>query len=162
MGALLAYVGRGTLNFLHYTGGIARLGKDAAYWTLWAPLCGKGIKGRAAIHQMVLTGVSAVPIVSLISFFVGLVLAIQTAYELRKYGGTVYVVNLVAVAMSRQLGPLMTPPCMFPNGVKSPSCTRISAVRRPGSKPVRRTPRNSGRPVSFSLMLRKVAAIFSS
>ena len=57
---------------------------------------------------MVLTGVSAIPIVSLISFFVGLVLAFQTAYELRKYGGTVYVVDLVAVAMSRQLGPLMT------------------------------------------------------
>lgn len=108
MGSFLAYVGRGTLNFLRYAGGIARLGIDAAYWTLWAPLCGKGIKGRAAIHQMVLTGVSAVPIVSLISFFVGLVLAFQTAYELRKYGGTVYVVNLVAVAMSRQLGPLMT------------------------------------------------------
>ncbi len=108
MGALLAYIGRGTLNFLRYAGGITRLGKDAAYWTLWAPLRGKGIKGRSAIHQMVLTGVSAVPIVSLISFFVGLVLAFQTAYELRKYGGTVYVVNLVAVAMSRQLGPLMT------------------------------------------------------
>jgi phospholipid/cholesterol/gamma-HCH transport system permease protein len=57
---------------------------------------------------MVLTGVNAIPIVCLIALFIGLILAFQSAYELRKYGGTVYVVNLVAVAITRQLGPLMT------------------------------------------------------
>lgn len=108
MGVFLAFVGRNTLTFLRYAGGVTQLGKQAAYWTLWAPLRGKGLRGRSAIHQMVLTGVNAVPIVALIALFVGLVLAFQGAYELRKYGGTVYVVNLVAVAMTRQLGPLMT------------------------------------------------------
>lgn len=108
MGTFLAYVGQRSLAFLRYVGGVARLGRDAAYWTLVAPVRGKGLRGKAAIHQMVLTGVNAIPIVSLIAIFVGLILAFQSAYELRKYGGTVYVVNLVAVAMSRQLGPLMT------------------------------------------------------
>lgn len=108
MGAFLAFVGRSTLNLLRYVGGVARLSKQAGYWTLVAPVQGKGLRGRAAIHQMVLTGVNAVPIVSLIAIFVGLILAFQTAYELRKYGGTVFVVDLVAVAMTRQLGPLMT------------------------------------------------------
>lgn len=108
MATFLAYVGRGALNVLGYAGGIAHLGKDTAYWTLWAPLRGKGLKGRTAIQQMVVTGVNATPIVSLIALFVGLILAFQSAYELRKYGGTIYVVNLVAVAMTRQLGPLMT------------------------------------------------------
>ncbi|MBI4467081.1 MAG: ABC transporter permease [Acidobacteria bacterium] len=108
MGAWLAFVGRNTLAFLRYSGGVARLGGDAAYWTLVAPWRGKGLRVRATIHQMVLTGVNAVPIVSLIALFVGMILAFQSAYELRKYGGTVFVVNLVAVAMTRQLGPLMT------------------------------------------------------
>ena len=108
MGAFLAYVGRGSLAFVRYLGGMTRLGKDAAYWTLIAPFRGRGLRFKAAIHQMVLVGVNAIPIVSLIALFVGLILAFQTAYELRKYGGTVYVVNLVAVAMTRQLGPLMT------------------------------------------------------
>lgn len=105
---MLAAVGRRTLDLLDYVGGLARLGKNAAYWALVAPVRGKGLRVQATIHQMVLTGVSAIPIVSLIALFVGLILAFQSAYELRKYGGTVYVVNLVAVAMTRQLGPLMT------------------------------------------------------
>lgn len=108
MTAILSAVGRTAIAFLAYVGGLARLGKDAAYWTLVAPLRGKGLRARASIHQMVLTGVNAIPIVSLIALFVGLILAFQSAYELRKYGGTNFVVDLVAVAMSRQLGPLMT------------------------------------------------------
>lgn len=108
MGAFLAIVGHNSLAFVRYVGGMTSLGKDAAYWTLVAPLRGKGLRGRATVHQMVLTGVNAIPIVSLIALFVGLILAFQSAYELRKYGGTVFVVNLVAVAMTRQLGPLMT------------------------------------------------------
>jgi phospholipid/cholesterol/gamma-HCH transport system permease protein len=108
MGSFLAYVGSNSLGFVRYVGGMAGLGKDAAYWTLVAPLRGRGLRVKAAIHQMVLTGVNAIPIVSLIALFVGLILAFQSAYELRKYGGTVFVVNLVAVAMTRQLGPLMT------------------------------------------------------
>ncbi len=108
MGNFIGLVGRTTLAVVRYLGGTAQLGKDAAYWTVVAPARGRGLRGRAAIHQMVLTGVSAVPIVSLIALFVGLILAFQSAYELRKYGGTVFVVNLVAVAMTRQLGPLMT------------------------------------------------------
>ncbi|MEE8199931.1 MAG: ABC transporter permease [Candidatus Acidoferrales bacterium] len=108
MGSFLAFLGRGTVGFLRYAGGIARLGKDAAYWTVVAPARGKGLRGRAALHQMVLVGVNAIPIVSLIALSVGLILAFQSAYELRKYGGTVFVVNLVAVAMTRTLGPLMT------------------------------------------------------
>ena len=108
MGNFIGLVGRTTLAVVRYLGGTAQLGKDAAYWTVVAPARGRGLRGRAALRQMVLTGVSAVPIVSLIALFVGLILAFQSAYELRKYGGTVFVVNLVAVAMTRQLGPLMT------------------------------------------------------
>ena len=108
MGNFIGLVGRTTLAVVRYLGGTAQLGKDAAYWTVVAPARGRGLRGRAALHQMVLTGVSAVPIVSLIALFVGLILAFQSAYELRKYGGTVFVVNLVAVPMTRQLGPLMT------------------------------------------------------
>jgi phospholipid/cholesterol/gamma-HCH transport system permease protein len=108
MRAFLASLGRIAQGFVGYLGGITLLGKDAAYWTVVAPVAGRGLRGRAAIHQMVLTGVNAIPIVSLIAVFVGLILAFQTAYELRKYGGTIYVIDIVAVALTRELGPLMT------------------------------------------------------
>ncbi len=53
-------------------------------------------------------GVEAVPIVSLISFFVGTILALQGAYELRRLGAIQLVASAVAISMTRELGPLMT------------------------------------------------------
>jgi len=53
-------------------------------------------------------GVRALPILSLITFFIGLILALQSAYELRKFGAINYVASAVAISMSRELGPLIT------------------------------------------------------
>ena len=53
-------------------------------------------------------GVEAIPIVSLISFFVGMILALQGAYELRTLGALQLVASAVAISMTRELGPLMT------------------------------------------------------
>ena len=61
-----------------------------------------------AIHQAMAVGVEALPITSLISFFIGAILAVQRAYELRKFGAMHLVASAVAVSMTRELGPLMT------------------------------------------------------
>jgi phospholipid/cholesterol/gamma-HCH transport system permease protein len=53
-------------------------------------------------------GVEAVPIVSLISFFVGTILALQGAYQLRKLGALQLVADAVAIIVTRELGPLIT------------------------------------------------------
>jgi len=53
-------------------------------------------------------GVGALPILSLITFFIGLILALQSAYELRKFGALTYVASAVAISMTRELGPLIT------------------------------------------------------
>ncbi len=53
-------------------------------------------------------GVQAVPIVSLISFFVGTILALQGAYQLRKLGALQLVADAVAIIVTRELGPLIT------------------------------------------------------
>ena len=66
------------------------------------------MKWRSAIHQMVLAGVDSIPIVALISLFIGIVLALQGAYQLAKFGATYFVTALVGVSMTRELGPLMT------------------------------------------------------
>lgn len=108
MTAILAFIGRGAMAFLGYLGGLTRLARDAAWWTVVAPAKGKGLKWPAAVHQMVLTGIDSIPIVSLISFFIGLILALQGAYALERFGATNYVVDMVAISMTRELGPLMT------------------------------------------------------
>jgi phospholipid/cholesterol/gamma-HCH transport system permease protein len=53
-------------------------------------------------------GANAVSIVVLISFLIGLIMAFQSAIPMRQFGVELYVADLVAIAMLRELGPLMT------------------------------------------------------
>ena len=53
-------------------------------------------------------GVEALPIVSLITFFIGTIFALQAAYELRRFGALELTATAVAVSITRELGPLMT------------------------------------------------------
>jgi phospholipid/cholesterol/gamma-HCH transport system permease protein len=54
------------------------------------------------------TGVNALPIVGLISFLLGLVIAFMSSLQLRQFGANIYVASLVAIAMISELGPIMT------------------------------------------------------
>ncbi len=104
----LEATGKATLGALAYVGGLARLGGRAAHYTFIAPFQGKPLRIERAIHQAMLVGVLALPILSLITFFIGVILALQGAYELRKFGALHYVAQAVAISMTRELGPLMT------------------------------------------------------
>lgn len=53
-------------------------------------------------------GVEALPIVALISFLVGLILAFVGSLQLQQFGASIYVANLVGVAMAREMGAIMT------------------------------------------------------
>jgi phospholipid/cholesterol/gamma-HCH transport system permease protein len=108
MTGVLAFIGRSGLELVHYGSGLYDLTRKAAYWTFVAPLKGQGLKWGSAIHQMVLAGVNSIPIVFLISLFIGVILALQGAYELQKFGAGTYVTALVGVSMTRELGPLIT------------------------------------------------------
>jgi len=63
---------------------------------------------QRAVSQAMQTGVGALPILSLITFFIGLILALQSAYELRRFGAMNFVASAVAISMTRELGPLIT------------------------------------------------------
>jgi phospholipid/cholesterol/gamma-HCH transport system permease protein len=53
-------------------------------------------------------GVEAIPIVSLITFLFGLIMALQTAHELKKFGMLNLVADTVVISILRELGPLLT------------------------------------------------------
>lgn len=108
MTAVLAFFGRKMLAFIRYVSGLYDLGVKAAYWTFVAPFKGRQVKWGSAVHQMVLAGVDSIPIVALISTFIGIVLGLQGAHELAKFGATYFVTALVGVSMTRELGPLIT------------------------------------------------------
>ncbi len=90
-----------TKEFITYTGEI-----------VWALIQSFGHPGRIRWADTFLVaeraGVDALPIVALISFIVGLVMAFQAAVPMRMFGAELYVANLIGIAMVRELGPLMT------------------------------------------------------
>jgi phospholipid/cholesterol/gamma-HCH transport system permease protein len=66
------------------------------------------IRFTALVSQMEQAGLNALPIVGLISFLVGLVLAYQGADQLSRFGAQVFTVNLVAIGVLREMGILLT------------------------------------------------------
>jgi phospholipid/cholesterol/gamma-HCH transport system permease protein len=79
------------------------------YARLTLRLPGTHRSGRQAVwDQRVRVGVRSLPIVCLVISFVGMILAFQMAYVLRNFGTDYLVPAVVAVAMLRELGPLLT------------------------------------------------------
>lgn len=62
----------------------------------------------ALVHHMQAVGLSAIPIVALMGFLIGIVLAFQGAAQLQQFGAEVFVVDLIAVSILRELGMLLT------------------------------------------------------
>jgi phospholipid/cholesterol/gamma-HCH transport system permease protein len=106
--ALVAQIGESVIDGLAYLGSLATLGVRASYYTFVGPFRGKPLRLQRAISQAMDVGVRALPILSLITFFIGLILALQAAYELRKFGAIGLVATAVAISMTRELGPLIT------------------------------------------------------
>lgn len=87
---IVAFIGEMTLAFLKMLVGKARF-RTSDTWLV--------------IQQ---TGVEALPIVALISFLVGLIMGFVGAVQLQQFGASIYVANLVGLAMVREMGVLMT------------------------------------------------------
>jgi phospholipid/cholesterol/gamma-HCH transport system permease protein len=63
---------------------------------------------RDLLPTMERTGADAVPIVLLINFLVGLVMAFQASVQLKRFGAQILVADLIGISVTRELGPLMT------------------------------------------------------
>ena len=87
---MLSFIGEATSSFIHFLGGRARF---------------RRIDLLLFIEEC---GADSLPIVTLISVLVGLILAFVGAVQLKLFGAQIYVANLVAIAMVREMGALMT------------------------------------------------------
>ncbi len=66
------------------------------------------IRWQEIFDDMLETGVKALPIVGLLSFLMGVVIAYQGAVQLKLYGANIYIADLVGYSMLRELAPLLT------------------------------------------------------
>jgi phospholipid/cholesterol/gamma-HCH transport system permease protein len=109
MANVLDSVGESAIEHLDYVGSL-----NIQWWaTLRAmgqalPLVGNRYRWQTTVRQMLEIGVDAMPMVSLMAICTGFILAMQGASELRRFGALHYVIELVAVGFTRELGPLLT------------------------------------------------------
>ncbi len=105
---LFGFIGRKSASAMKDLHSASVLINETFYWALISPLRGKPIRFRAAVSEMVKVGYNAVPIVAVISLFIGIILALQAAYQLKKVGALIYVADLVGVSLTRELAPILT------------------------------------------------------
>jgi len=89
-GEMLAFIGEAFLAFIKLLVGKARFRRSELFLIIQE------------------CGAQALPIVSLISFLVGLILAFVGAVQLKMFGAQIYVADLVGIAMAREMGAMMT------------------------------------------------------
>ncbi len=94
--------------FNEYILGFFQLAANITYWSV-ADLFRKQTRRKGeSVNQAVNIGVNAVLIVGAMSFIIGLVLALQSAAQLRSFGANIYIVDLTVIAMMSEMGPLIT------------------------------------------------------
>src|SRR5881296_4061524 len=102
-------VGHLSRNFLREVGGV--------FWFIvntFEEMFERLQQGRVAFRAISFfrytqrTGVDSVPLVGLVSFFLGLTMALLTGYQLQRFGTERLIPGLVAIAFTRELGPLLT------------------------------------------------------
>jgi len=96
-------IGSRVISFMYFIGGISNLAIQTIYFTFSPPF-----KKDRIFEQMKKAGFDSLPIVSLISLFIGFIFALQSAYFMQRIGSEIYIASLVALAIVRELGPVIT------------------------------------------------------
>jgi len=91
------------------------------------------VRWKDALLTAELAGVNALPIIMLLGFLLGLIMAFQSAIPMRQFGADIYVANLIGLSMLRELGPLLTAIILAGRSVSE----EIDALTTMGLEPVR-------------------------
>jgi len=75
---------------------------------LAVPFRPRRVRWGEVITAMKRVGVDGLPIITLLSFLLGLIVAFLSALQLKQFGANIYVADLTAIAMVQELGPIMT------------------------------------------------------
>lgn len=101
-------IGKLIIGTTHHAINILKLLFQTLYWIVVGPFKGKFPKSKSIFEQMIFTGVRSLVIVFFVAFFTGIVIAMQSAYQLAQLGATIYVAAMVSVSVARELGPVLT------------------------------------------------------
>jgi len=100
---IVIIIGNRILSFLYFIGGLGNLASRAFYWTFIPPF-----KKERIFEEAKKAGLDSLPIISLVSLFIGMIMALQTAYQMQRLGSEMYIASIVALSLVRELGPVLT------------------------------------------------------
>lgn len=103
MKKIFLILGKKALLFLHLLGGLTNLAAQSFFWLFVPPF-----KKERIFEQCKKAGVDSLPIISLVAFFIGVIMALQTAYQMQRLGSEMYIASIVALSLVRELGPVIT------------------------------------------------------
>lgn len=141
IGALVHRIGAKVVFFLRFAGGFARLTLQMIYSLARPPYY-----FRLIVEQTYAIGVQSFLLVAVTALATGSVMALQFGYGLQKFGGTLYVPKIVALAILREMGPVFTSLLVagrVGSGIASEVASmkvtqQIDAIRALGTSPIKR------------------------
>jgi len=101
IGSVIINMGRHIVNVL-------ALFFETIFWAAAGPFKNKFAKRESIFNQMVFAGIGSLAITFFVAFFTGIVIAMQSAYQLSRFGANIYVAPMVAVGLARELAPVLT------------------------------------------------------
>jgi len=118
-------------------------------FALWsfvvAPFRGEKVRAEMAVDEMYLAGNGGISVITMIGFLLGMILAMQAWVQLRLFGAEIFIADMVAVSVTREIGPLMTAILMAARSGSSIAAKlgtmvineEVDALRQMGIHPVR-------------------------
>ncbi len=107
-GGVLEEVGITTIAWLNDIGQTITFGGTLIWEVVAAVFHPSTVRWKDVVLYMKKAGVDGLPILGLISFLMGLIIAFMSSLQLKQFGANMYVASLVAIAMVRELGPIVT------------------------------------------------------
>jgi phospholipid/cholesterol/gamma-HCH transport system permease protein len=105
---VIEHLGESTLSLLLTASAFVEFfgkGIFVSFRTLFHP---KRFRLTSTVHHMEMTGLNAIPIAAMMAFLIGIVLVYQGALQLEQFGAQIFVIDLLALSVLRELGVLIT------------------------------------------------------
>lgn len=105
---VLERIGRTCVDLLEEFGYYLALSAESLFWIVFGRSRRQPVRIGATVQQMVDIGLAGLPIVFVLSFAIGVMLAIQGVHTLKQFGAETQVVLGIALSVTREFGPLIT------------------------------------------------------
>jgi phospholipid/cholesterol/gamma-HCH transport system permease protein len=106
--SVIEQIGNGSLRMFNDFVSIITFLGDLLTALTYSFLHPRSVRWQDLLFYLKRSGVEGLPIVGLISFLLGLIIAFMSSLQLKQFGANIYVASLVGVAMVSELGPIMT------------------------------------------------------